>query len=254
MTIGISAGIFGRIFRAIFILALVTAPLAYGQSVPTSFSYQGYLTDALGSPIDGSVLITFSLYDVELGGIPLWQDSGRTVAVDKGLFSIELGTPASPLAAGLFNAPLWLGVDVDGNGEMTPRRALTSVAFAFRANDAISLQGQGPAVFDQSAHVADTGNPHSVSAAQVGIDREVVLNFTAVDTTTFKSVTVQCPAGKSSLGGGARITFAQGSGSIGQTIVNSYPNTATSWSVSARSPTTPASGWQVVGYAVCGNL
>ncbi len=254
MTIGISASIFGRISRAIFMLALVTAPLAYGQSVPTSFSYQGYLTDASGSPIDGSEFITFSLYKEELGGIPLWQDPERTVAVDKGLFSIELGTPTAPFAPGLFNTPLWLGVAVDGDGEMAPRRAVTSVAFAFRANDAMSLQGQGPSVFNQSAHVADTDNPHSVSAAQVGIDREVVQSFSAVDTATLKTVIVQCPAGKSSLGGGGRMTFSSGSGSIGQVITNSYPNTATSWSVSAQSPSTPTLGWQVIGYAVCGNL
>jgi hypothetical protein len=44
---------------------------------------------------------------------------------------------------------------VAGDPEMTPRRALTTAAFSFKADDAETLQGQGPAAFDQAASVVD---------------------------------------------------------------------------------------------------
>jgi hypothetical protein len=84
--------------------------------------------------------------------------------------------------------------------------------------------------------------------------REVVFAFTPADLTSFKSVIVECPEGKVSIGGGGRITFVPGSGSVGQAIANSYPDTETSWSVSAVSPNPAAAGWQLIGYAVCAAL
>ena len=85
-------------------------------------------------------------------------------------------------------------------------------------------------------------------------NRQTVLAFSPVDTTSFKTVTAECPAGKQALGGGGRITFAPGSGSVGQAIVNSYPSSDSTWLVSARSPVAPQGGWQLITYVVCAAL
>ncbi|NNF65924.1 MAG: hypothetical protein HKM98_00275, partial [Gammaproteobacteria bacterium] len=113
-----------------------------------------------------SLVVTFSIYTTDLGGVPLWSDP-ELVFVDQGLFSVELGAD-TPFPVGLFNTPLWLGVAVDGDAEMLPRRPLTTVGFSFKADDALSLQGQGPAAFDQSGHVSDMANPHGVTVGQTG--------------------------------------------------------------------------------------
>ena len=239
-----------RAIQVIFAITFISLSITTQAAVPSSLSYQGYLTDPAGSPIEGDVVVTFSIYLTDLGSAPAWSDA-ELITVDAGLFSVELGGPLSPFPAGLFDAPLWLGVTVDGDAEMLPRRPLTTVGFSFKADDASTLQGQAPATFDQSAHVTDTANPHGVTAAQVGAGREVVLSASAVDMSSFKSVTVQCPGGKVSIAGGGRMTFAPGSGSVGQAIANSYPNTETSWAVSAVSPNTPSAAWQLVAYAVC---
>ena len=99
--------------------------------LPQSISYQGYLTNTDGTPVDTTTNITFRLYNVDAGGVPLWENT-LSVPVEKGFFSVELGA-ASPFPLGLFDDPLWLGIEVGADGEMTSRKALTSVGFAFRA-------------------------------------------------------------------------------------------------------------------------
>ena len=88
--------------------------------------------------------------------------------VDEGKFSVELGGPVTPFPSGLFDNPVFLGIEIDADGEMSPRKTLTSAPYALKADDAMTLQGQSAASLDQSAHVFDIANPHNVTAAQAG--------------------------------------------------------------------------------------
>jgi hypothetical protein len=83
---------------------------------------------------------------------------------------------------------------------------------------------------------------------------EIVLAFSAVDTSTFKTVRAECPEGKVVLGGGGRITFSPGSGGVGQAFANNYPDSAGSWTISVRAPVVTELGWQAIAYAVCAAL
>lgn len=149
-------------------LVLVAAGLPAAFALPAqSMNYQAYLKDALGLPVTGTRSITFRLYSVATGGSPVWSDTLSVNLLD-GLFSVDLGRPANPLPKAAMTNPLWLGIDVAGDGEAVPRTALRSVSNAFRAEDADTLQGQSAVDLDQSAHLLDTRNPHHVTAAQVG--------------------------------------------------------------------------------------
>lgn len=170
-----------RVARVVLALtALLTVQLA-GAAVPESISYQGYLTDRFGQPNSETLDITFSVYTAPVGGAALWTDV-QSVSMFQGLFTVALGSDANPFPAGLFDTPLWLGITVADDNEMEPRRALTSVGFAFKADDAISLQGLTPAELDQSQHVDDAGNPHGVSAGQIGAASNVALGVHVGDT------------------------------------------------------------------------
>jgi len=136
-------------------------------AVPPAISYQGYLTDPSGSPVDGNVDITFSLYDAETSGSHSWQETQISVAVSKGLFKVDLGA-ISPFATGQFDIPMWLGIKVGVDAEMSPRQPLSSVGYAFKAEDAETLGGLSPVDLNQSAHVTNAANPHNVTAAQAG--------------------------------------------------------------------------------------
>ena len=136
-------------------------------AIPPTLNYQGHLTDNTGTPVDGSVSITFRIYNTETAITPLWTDT-MIVTVNQGVFSVELGNTANPFPLGMFENPLWIGLTVGSDAEMTPRRPITSTGYAFKAGDANTLDGVSASTLDQSAHVTDTGNPHNVTAAQVG--------------------------------------------------------------------------------------
>ena len=152
-------------FIGLFVCIILTTSAF--SAVPSTISYQGYLTDPSGIALDGPQSVEFSIYNVNVGGVPQWNDT-QSVSVNKGLFSIQLGGPGAPFPLGLFDNPLWLGININGDGEMSPRVPFDSTAFAFNADDADTLEGQSAASLDQSAHVADSANPHSVTAAQTG--------------------------------------------------------------------------------------
>ena len=103
------------------------------RAVPDLIDYQGKLTDSDGNPIEGTVSITFSIYDVEIGGAALWTETQNAVEVSDGLFHILLGSETA-FPEDLFNeSSLWIGINVDGDGEMTPRCRIASVPFAIQS-------------------------------------------------------------------------------------------------------------------------
>lgn len=117
----------------LFVLAtgFLFSPLVYSAG-PTTLSYQGVLTDSGGTKVDGSYTITFSIYDVISGGTALWSET-QPVPVNSGLFTVELGA-VTTFPSHLFDQPLWLGIDVNGDGEMSPRTALTAAGFSFETD------------------------------------------------------------------------------------------------------------------------
>jgi N-acetylneuraminic acid mutarotase len=119
-----------------FILILVLLPYPGHAAIPQKINYQGYLTNASGVPINGTLQMTFMIYDVPGGGNALWTET-QTVSVNHGVYSVNLGE-VTPIGL-TFNNPYYLGVQVGTDPEMTPRKVLTSVGYAFRALTAESV-------------------------------------------------------------------------------------------------------------------
>ena len=118
---------------------LVLAPQAGFATVPQTINYQGSLTDPAGAPIDGTVDMTFSLYSDSGGVAQLWTETQTGVAVTDGVFSVTLGadtvTP-NLLDPSWFDNPVWLGVTVGTDPQMTPLQEIDAVGFAIRAKGA----------------------------------------------------------------------------------------------------------------------
>lgn len=113
------------------------APPALAQ-VPTTFAHQGQLLDADGRPVEGPLTVVWRLYDESVGGIPLWEES-RTVTFRDGWFTAQLGSNA-PFPEGLFDrGPLYLGISVDGDEEMSPREVVASVPWALVARNVVGV-------------------------------------------------------------------------------------------------------------------
>ncbi|MFC1953618.1 hypothetical protein ACFLWR_05780 [Chloroflexota bacterium] len=109
-------------------------------SIPQTINYQGLLTDKeTGEALEGTVDIVFSLYDLPTGGTLEWQET-HSANVSNGLFNVILGS-INPLSADNFTGERYLGIKVGTDEEMTPRQALTSVPYAFQAENTNTLEG-----------------------------------------------------------------------------------------------------------------
>jgi hypothetical protein len=134
----------------IFLLVLVSA---YSQ-IPNEINYQGRLTDTTGIPINDTLTIQFKIYQDAVaypGEIPLWTETQFDTLVD-GLFSLLLGS-IEPIPYDVFDGSLrYLGITLRADPEMTPRKALVSVGYAYRAYDADKLDGQDASSFLNSSN------------------------------------------------------------------------------------------------------
>jgi len=166
-----------------FLMILSLVGVAFGA--PQLMNYQGILKDrSTGDPInDPSAELVFRIYNAETGGDLVFEEQLTGVEVTDGLFSVQLGTinGANLEYALIKYDALWLqiGIGILPHPEwLAPRQRLTSAGYAIQtsfswlAEDADTVDGMEAADLDQSAHVGDTGNPHSVTYDQVGAAAE----------------------------------------------------------------------------------
>ena len=87
--------------------------------------------------------ITYSIYNEQTAGVPLWQETQSVTVDEQGRFVFLLGAvtrdgiPSELFAAG---EPRWVGVSWRGQAE-APRYLLTAVAYALKASAADTLGG-----------------------------------------------------------------------------------------------------------------
>lgn len=98
------------------------APEYHSDYIPI----QGRVTDANGSPLNGTYDLTFRLYDVSSGGTPLCQDTNSVTLAD-GLFTTYILATSCEIDG----RQLYLGIEVETDGEMTPRQYVDNVPYAW---------------------------------------------------------------------------------------------------------------------------
>ncbi|MEY2665675.1 MAG: hypothetical protein RLZZ480_780, partial [Candidatus Parcubacteria bacterium] len=125
----------------ILLLCLVVGMISVGGFFATvsaapsyTINYQGKLTTNTGVAVtNGTYQMVFKLYTQSSGGAAIWTETrsgGNEVTVTNGLFSVMLGD-VTALSSVNFNQPLYLGVTIEADAEMTPRKAIGSVPSAF---------------------------------------------------------------------------------------------------------------------------
>ena len=156
-SIGLSVvfGFLALILIAAFALSVAAQEANAASGINKSINYQGKLMDSAGNFVsDGVYNIKFTFYDAGTGGTQLWSASttnglpGGTpaltaVQVTNGLFSILLGDQDLghvTIPEEIFNNDnVYLGVTIESDTEMLPRKRLSAVPYAFNAG---ALQGQ----------------------------------------------------------------------------------------------------------------
>ena len=134
--------------------------------------FQGRLLDpATGNPKpNGAYGMTFRLYNLAVGGAPLWSET-KSVVVENGLFDTYLGDTAALNSAHFDGSDLWLGITVGADPEAVPRQRVAHVAYALYAvnagfaRDADRVDGHDAGEFAQVTHSHSAADIQSGSLA-----------------------------------------------------------------------------------------
>ena len=119
--------------KSFYVIAIsLLLPFGSSAQVPQLINYQGVLSDADDKLITGTRLIEFKFYDSATDGTVLWSETQNVNAVE-GLFSVLLGS-INPIPYDIFTrGDVYLALKVGSDNEMTPRKRLVSVGYAYNA-------------------------------------------------------------------------------------------------------------------------
>ncbi|MBM75444.1 MAG: hypothetical protein CMK59_08575, partial [Proteobacteria bacterium] len=123
---------------ALFLCALILP----SQAVPVKLSQQGRLLDSSGGVMTGNHLLAFRFYDNQMGGSIVWEEI-LSVNFIEGYYSVILGADsANPLEDSMLaQGPLYIEIEVDGNGPVGMRQPVVSTPYARLAGTSENIDG-----------------------------------------------------------------------------------------------------------------
>jgi hypothetical protein len=129
---------------AYLILLIAVSSVDLVAQIPRTFSLQGVLTDAAGTPLsDGTHQIRVTLYSQSAGGSGLYAEI-QPATVKDGVFSIVVGSVTPIPGTMSFDRQYYAGISVDGGPDLSPRTPLTAVPYALNAERAEEATALAP--------------------------------------------------------------------------------------------------------------
>jgi hypothetical protein len=118
------------ILPGIFVYSSAHAATGINEQI----SFQGKVVNADGTNVtNGSYTFVFSLYTVSSGGSNVWTES-KSVTVTDGIFQTNLGDTTTLPGSVDFNTDnIYLGINFNADGEMSPRVRFTAAPYALNA-------------------------------------------------------------------------------------------------------------------------
>ena len=162
------------------VLPTLLAPALCLAQAPQTLSYQGVLKNDDGTPVpDGNYDLTFHIYGTASGGTALWTEA-HTVPVVNATFNAVLGSTETLDLP--FDVPYWLGIQVEGDPELTPRIELTAAPYALNVADGKVVRSVNSLTDDvtlaagTNVSISPSGNTLTISATGTGADSDWVVN------------------------------------------------------------------------------
>jgi hypothetical protein len=136
----------------------------------STLNFQARLMNTNGSLVtDGSYSVEFKLYDAVSGGTNEWTGT-YSLTVKNGYLSAYLGSGATPFSGTIdWSQEKWLTMNVNSDGEMTPRIKLTAVPYTFRSGLSDLLSITGGTVSGDNLLQKAPGSVQSLSSANAGL-------------------------------------------------------------------------------------
>jgi len=196
-------------------LAILVSSPVFAQ-VPERISYQGKLVTPAGGLMDATVSMRFRIYTDSTGGTSLWEETHNSVTVSKSVFNVILGSVTS-IPDSIFDGSIrYLGVKVGNDSEMTPRKPIVSVGYAYKAG----TDG------DWTFRITDTADTTLITGGAWGIARYGNTLYGNADS-THVNLGVQSTTGTSgqnykycTVGGGFSNTASERYATVGGGTIN----------------------------------
>jgi hypothetical protein len=222
MKLRVACVVVGLLSFVVSLAAQTSSSSSATAQVPPLIQFSNVATDVNGKPPTGVIGITFSLYQEQQGGPPLWLETQNVQPDKTGHYTVLLGSTTSQgLPTSIFAAgeARWLGVQVSGQEEQ-PRVLLVSAPYALKAGDAETIGGLPPSAFMLAAPAsANTANNGSNADAGSGVNATAVVSGSG--TTDF------IPLWTNSTVVGNSVLFQSGSGNTATVGINTITPAAT---------------------------
>ncbi len=237
------AGLFRRVMMGIILCSALLIGNAFADA-PKIVNYQGYLTDAVGTPVSGANSMVFNLYNSSVGGALLWSEAQPAVTVTNGIYQVNLGS-VTPFNLS-FDQPYYLGVAVGADPEMTPRQPFTGTPYALglAPGSSVTLSDSGSNASALSVS-SNSANANAFSVTKTGLNgnggsfviNEATNNHGAVYGYTqgtgaaiFGVATTGASAGQFDIGSAANpkpalLAQTSGTGNAGRFLINNPSST-----------------------------
>jgi len=211
--------------------------------------------------------MTFNIYSAATGGTPLWTEIQSGVAVQNGVFSVQLGAGTS-LSTVAFNQQYWIGV-TNGGTEMSPRITLTAAPYAMGFKGTTNVFGSsgnvGIGTLNPSNKLTVVGGitADSVHSSNATVDATATIGVGNIGTlnagsTTLSGLTVNGNTyitGNTTIGGGtiaANYVAAGGVGAVSNSVT--AQNLLASGAISAGGATLATNSVSATGDVIAGGL
>lgn len=130
----------GLVFGSVLMLFSVVFfnPIFAATGINENIHFQGKVVNTDGTNVaNGDYDFVFKLYTVDSAGTAIWTEnrtSANQVTVTDGVFSVDLGSVTALPGSVDFNTDnIYLGIEFNGDGEMSPRIQFTAVPYAHNA-------------------------------------------------------------------------------------------------------------------------
>ena len=224
-----------KIFGFALLVAVVFVFSPVSAQVPNRISYQGKLVTPQGGLIDTTVSMVFAIYTDSTSGTQLWTETQNSVVVSKSVFNVILGSVTS-IPKTIFNGSIrYLGITVGGDSQMTPRKPIVSVGYAYKSleADTAGYARVGALDNDWKFSITDGADTTITTGGAWGIARYGNTLYGNADS-THVTLGIASTTGKSgqnykycTVGGGLKNTARYPYGTVGGGLLNIADNNYT---------------------------
>ena len=179
---------------------LLLLPGIIASAQAPRIGYQAYLTNAIGTPVDGAVAIEISLWTDPTSGDQddfLYLEQHPAIDVDQGLVNVLIGTGQTsqtqdPLGDEMLSGAVWLQIEVEGE-TLSPRRQIHPAARANRAAIAEGVE-TGSIASNSVANDSLTAIDLSDEAGVISDDGDQTVELTVGPHQGIRLMTLNAPA------------------------------------------------------------